>query len=119
MGEGWLNPSLAMGEGWPSNDRSRLSDKLIVIVQAEIDLLRCRRLGGGPSKPMKGGMGSAGRGLRQLGDIRPDRSRLVFAEQLGRGSSLRLILEIDVRELLSAAVRAGVQFLQGGGKRGG
>jgi hypothetical protein len=26
--------------GWPSNDRSRLSDKPIVIVQAEIDVLR-------------------------------------------------------------------------------
>jgi hypothetical protein len=28
-------------------ERSRLSDKLIVIVQAEIDLLRRHRLGGG------------------------------------------------------------------------
>src|SRR5215813_10662463 len=30
-----------------SIERSRLSDQLIVIVQPEIDLLRCRRLGGG------------------------------------------------------------------------
>jgi hypothetical protein len=37
-------------------------------------------------------------------DIRRDPPRLVSGEQLGRGSSPRLILEIDVGELLAGVV---------------
>ena len=42
--------------------------------------------------------------LRQLGDIRRDPSRLVFCEQLGRRSPARLILEIDISQLLFGAL---------------
>ena len=45
--------------------------------------------------------------LRQLGDIRRFPPRLVFAEQLGRQSPPRLILEIDIRKLLAGAVDYG------------
>src|SRR5947207_15691853 len=60
--------------------------------------------------------------LRQLGGIRRDPSRLIFAEQLGCRASPLLILIINVAELLTRAVfndKAGVQFLDGlgGGKR--
>jgi hypothetical protein len=36
--------------------------------------------------------------LRQLGDVHGDAPRLILGEQLGRRSSPRLILEIDIRE---------------------
>ena len=39
-----------------------------------------------------------------LGNIRRDPPRLIFAEQLGRRSSAWLFLEIDVGELLAAAI---------------
>jgi hypothetical protein len=41
-----LSLSLSATLNAASNERSRLSDQLIIIVQPEIDLLRCRRLGG-------------------------------------------------------------------------
>jgi hypothetical protein len=40
--------------------------------------------------------------LRQLGDVHGD--GLIFAEQLGRRSSPRLILKVDVGELLAVVV---------------
>ena len=46
--------------------------------------------------------------------------RLIFAQQLGDRSPARLILEIDKHQFLPAAVlndKAGVQFLDGPGKR--
>jgi hypothetical protein len=52
--------------------------------------------------------------LRQLGDIHSNPSRLILAEQLGCGSSARLIFVIDIGELLAVVVthdKAGVQFL--------
>jgi hypothetical protein len=42
--------------------------------------------------------------LRQLGDIRRDPSRLILAKQLGGGSSPRLVLEINIRECLTAVI---------------
>jgi hypothetical protein len=42
--------------------------------------------------------------LRQLGDVRRDPMRLILAEQLGCRASPRLILEIDIRELLAIVV---------------
>jgi hypothetical protein len=48
-----------------------------------------------------------------------DPSRLVLAKQLGRRSPARLILEINVSELLPAVVahdKAGIQFLDGPGR---
>jgi hypothetical protein len=53
--------------------------------------------------------------LRQLSDVRRDPSRLVFGEQLGRRSPPRLILEIDIRQLLPSFVlhdKAGFQSNQ-------
>jgi hypothetical protein len=48
-----------------------------------------------------------------------DPSRLVLAKQLGRRSPARLVLEINVSELLPAVVahdKAGIQFLDGPGR---
>jgi hypothetical protein len=42
--------------------------------------------------------------LRQLGDVGGDAPRLVLSEQLGRGASSRLLLEIDVGERLPVGV---------------
>jgi hypothetical protein len=42
--------------------------------------------------------------LRQLGDIRRDPPRLIFREQLGRRSPARLVLEVDVSELLAVVI---------------
>jgi len=42
-----LSLSLSVNLTAASNERLRLSDQVIVIVQPEIDLLRCHRLGGG------------------------------------------------------------------------
>jgi hypothetical protein len=42
--------------------------------------------------------------LRQLGDIADDPSRLIPREQLGRRASPRLILEIDIGELLPVLI---------------
>ena len=39
-----------------------------------------------------------------LGDIRRNPARLIFREQLGRRSAPRLILEIDIGELLPVGV---------------
>ena len=43
--------------------------------------------------------------FRQLGDIAGNPSRLILAEQLGCRAAARLILEIDIRQLLPGAVR--------------
>jgi hypothetical protein len=43
--------------------------------------------------------------IRKFSNIRCDPSRLILAEQLGCGSPTRLILEIDMGELLPGAVR--------------
>src|SRR5689334_14859977 len=42
--------------------------------------------------------------LRQLGDVRCDAPRFIFSEQLGCGASTRLILEMDIGELLAITV---------------
>jgi hypothetical protein len=42
--------------------------------------------------------------LRQLGDIRRDPPRLILTEQLGCRSSPRLVLEINIGELLSVVI---------------
>jgi hypothetical protein len=42
--------------------------------------------------------------LRQLGDVHGDAPSLIFAEQLGRRSSPRLILKVDVGDLLAVVV---------------
>jgi hypothetical protein len=42
--------------------------------------------------------------LRQLGNIRRDPPGLILTEQLGCGSSPRLILEIDIGKLLPGIV---------------
>jgi hypothetical protein len=52
--------------------------------------------------------------LRRLRDIRRDPSRLILAEQLGCGSSPRLILEIDIGKLLTVVVADN----KAGGSRG-
>jgi hypothetical protein len=48
---------------------------------------------------------------RQLGDIHRNPSRFILAKQLRRRSSPRLILEIDICELLAVHDKAGGQFL--------
>jgi hypothetical protein len=51
--------------------------------------------------------------FRQLGDVRRNPSRLIFAEQLVGRAPPRLVLEIDIRKLLRVLVadhKAGVQF---------
>jgi hypothetical protein len=40
----------------------------------------------------------------KLGDIRRDPPRLIFREQLGRRSPARLVLEVDVSELLAVVI---------------
>jgi hypothetical protein len=58
--------------------------------------------------------------LRQLSNVRCNASRLILAEQLGRWSPPWLFLEIDIRQLLPAAVdydKAGVSFFNGPGWR--
>ena len=59
--------------------------------------------------------------LRQLGDIDRNASRLIAREWLGRRSSSRLILEIDIGERLSVVVahdKACGLFLDGPRRRG-
>jgi hypothetical protein len=58
--------------------------------------------------------------LRQLGDVRCNPSRLIFAEQLCRRAPPRLFLEIDIDKLLAVVVahdKAGVQFFDRPGRR--
>jgi hypothetical protein len=52
--------------------------------------------------------------------VRRDPPRLVFCQQLGRGSPARLLLKVDIGQLLAAAVlhdKAGFQFLDRPGRR--
>jgi hypothetical protein len=42
--------------------------------------------------------------LRQLGDIRRDPPRLIFRELIGRRSPARLVLQVDVSELLAVVI---------------
>jgi hypothetical protein len=53
--------------------------------------------------------------LRQLGDVRRDPSRFIFAEQLGCRAPPRLILEIDLSVTTKQASNSSA--VRGGGKR--
>jgi hypothetical protein len=62
----------------------------------------------------------SGQQFWQLRNIRRNPPRLVFGEQLGRLSSARLILEINIGKLLAVVVahdKAGLQFFDGPGRR--